>query len=471
MKTLEGLDMRTDEPELVAGALAGGALALARRFAAGSTMWCIAPQWPAHGRHIAVEFVHPVVVGKRALAAVNVEAPDPSGALRLLARPGDVLLAVSTADESSVNDVMRRSEAWGMTRFWLGAGPAPPPSGSAEHVIWIESADPAIAARSGDMVLLYHLLWELTHVVFEHPGLLEQPSECTDDVCITCSDEGVVAEVRIIHDETSVEVVAAGRTETIDASLVEPVEPGDLVLVHAGVALTTLTRRIRLFSERRTVSGEATGFLYPFIDSEERDSLGLVADLAASARSKIADSRELRAATIEQCDSEILQVTDSMSERFCRGGRLFAFGNGGSATDAEGIVELFGDPPWGRALPAMSLVDDLAVITALANDVGFDLVFSRQIMAFSRPDDIAIGFSTSGDSPNVLKALGEARTRRLLTVGLAGYEGGAMAASDAVDHCFVVRSESVHRIQEAQNSIVLRLWESVQRCLDERCAQ
>jgi hydrogenase maturation factor len=240
MTTLQGLDAHTDEPARVAGALAGGALSLARCFAVGSTMWCIAPQWPAHGRHIAVEFVHPVVVGKRALAAVCVEATDLSAALRLLARPGDVLLAVGSADEPGVNDVMRRSEAWGLTRFWLGAGPSPPRSGFAEHVIWIESADPAIAARSGDMVLLYHLLWELTHVVFEHPGLLAQVPDCKDDVCITCSDEGVVAEVRIVHEETRVEVVAAGRTETIDASLVEPIEPGDLVLVHAGVALTTL---------------------------------------------------------------------------------------------------------------------------------------------------------------------------------------------------------------------------------------
>ena len=219
------------------------------------------------------------------------------------------------------------------------------------------------------------------------------------------------------------------------------------------------------------MSSEATGFLYPFIDSEERDPLGLVADLAVSAQAKIADSRELRKATIEQCDSAILQVAERVSERFCRGGRLFAFGNGGSATDAEGIVELFRDPPSGVALPAMSLVDDRAVITALANDVGFDLVFSRQIIAFSRPDDIAIGFSTSGDSRNVLTAFGEARTRRLLTIGLAGYAGGAMAASDDVDHCFVVRSESVHRIQEVQNAVVLRLWETVQRCLGERSVQ
>jgi D-sedoheptulose 7-phosphate isomerase len=115
----------------------------------------------------------------------------------------------------------------------------------------------------------------------------------------------------------------------------------------------------------------------------------------------------------------------------------------------------------------MSLVDDRAVLTALANDVGFDLVFARQIIAHARPGDIAMGFSTSGDSRNVLSALEEAARRRLLTVGLSGYEGGAMASSDLVDECLVVSSDSVHRIQEAQDALVLELWSVVQRCLQE----
>jgi hydrogenase maturation factor len=219
--------------------LAVASLALARRFAAGATMWCVAPQWPAHARHVAVEFVHPVIVGKRALPAVHVEAVDPAGALRLLARPGDVLLAVSTAEDALAAELLRRSEAWGLARLWLGAGPRPEP-GLADHVVWLEGADPAVAARSGDMVLLYHLLWELTHVVFEHPGLLEADTACTDEVCITCSDEGRVAEVSAVNGSTGAEVVVGGMTETVDVSLVEPVAAGDLVLVHAGVALSTL---------------------------------------------------------------------------------------------------------------------------------------------------------------------------------------------------------------------------------------
>jgi hydrogenase maturation factor len=219
--------------------LATASLSLARRFASGATMWCVAPRWPAHGRHVAVEFVHPVIVGKRALPAVHVEPTDAAAALRLLARPGDVLLVVSSASDALSVDLLCRAEAWGLTRLWLGAG-SRPANGRAEHVIWLEGVDPALATRSGDIVLLYHLLWELTHVVFEHPGLLEPEPACGDPVCITCSDEGRVAEVRVVHATGSAEVVVNGLVETIDASLVDPLTTGDLVLVHAGVAIATL---------------------------------------------------------------------------------------------------------------------------------------------------------------------------------------------------------------------------------------
>jgi hypothetical protein len=233
-----GRDTERSDPS---DALAAGALMLARRFASGATMWCLAPEWPAHGRHVAVEFVHPVIVGKRALPAVQVEEADATGVLRLLARPGDVLLVIGGAHDPHILDLMCRSEAWGLSGLWLGAG-ARPPAESCDHLIWLDAMDAEAAAYSGDVVLLYHLLWELTHVVFEHPGLLEADPHCEDEVCITCSDEGRVAEVRVVHDETNVEVVSGGRTETIDASLVEPLGPGDLLLVHAGVALTTLSR-------------------------------------------------------------------------------------------------------------------------------------------------------------------------------------------------------------------------------------
>jgi D-sedoheptulose 7-phosphate isomerase len=216
------------------------------------------------------------------------------------------------------------------------------------------------------------------------------------------------------------------------------------------------------------MSSEPTSFLYPFIESDERDSASLLADLAASARTKMAESGALRAATLTRCADELEQAGAAMAQRFADGGRLFAFGNGGSATDAEGTVDLFRAPRRGRSLPALSLVDDRAVLTALANDVGYELVFSRQLIAYAQAGDMAIGFSTSGDSPNMLRAFEEAARRRVLTIGLCGYEGAAMARSDAVEHCLVVRSESVHRIQEAQAALTLELWSLVQRHLGGR---
>ena len=213
------------------------------------------------------------------------------------------------------------------------------------------------------------------------------------------------------------------------------------------------------------MSTEPTGFLYPFIEAEERDGAALVAELARSARSKMADSRALRAATLHRCRDAIELAGAAMAACFGAGGRLLAFGNGGSATDADGTVDLFRHPPRGRPLPALSLVDDHAVLTALANDVGFELVFARQVIAHGQPGDIAMGISTSGGSVNMLRAFEEASGRGLLTVGLCGYEGAAMAVSDTVRHCLVVRSESVHRIQEAQDALILELWSAVQRHL------
>jgi D-sedoheptulose 7-phosphate isomerase len=209
-------------------------------------------------------------------------------------------------------------------------------------------------------------------------------------------------------------------------------------------------------------AAEPTGFLYPFIEAEERDADGLVRDLILSARSKIHESAALRAETLERCAEQVERAGAAMAERFARGGRLFSFGNGGSATDAQGTAELFRHPPHGSPLPALSLVDDQAVLTALSNDVGFELVFSRQLIAHAGARDMAVGFSTSGDSADMLRAFEEAVHRGLLTVGLCGYEGSGMAVSDAVHHCLVVRSESVHRTQEVQAALTLALWESVQ---------
>jgi hypothetical protein len=222
--------------------LADASLALARRFQAGATMWCVAPQWEPHAHHMAVEFVHPVIMGKRALPAFALTDQDVVGQARSSVRPGDTVIAVAAADDRGVREVMRRVPAWGATSVWIGSGKRPP-SGAADHVLWIDDANP-LAPATGRLVIMYHLLWELTHVCFEHSGLLTEPSaaDCTDEVCVTCSDEGRLAEV--ILAPTSAYGDALVRTATgeerIDVTLVAPVTPGDLVLVHAGSAITRL---------------------------------------------------------------------------------------------------------------------------------------------------------------------------------------------------------------------------------------
>jgi D-sedoheptulose 7-phosphate isomerase len=216
--------------------------------------------------------------------------------------------------------------------------------------------------------------------------------------------------------------------------------------------------------------GASSAFLYPFIDADERDPSSLLADLAASARSKARESAALQQATLAACADQITACAAAMAGRFAAGGRLYAFGNGGSSTDCATFAALFARPPEARPrgyrpLPALNLAADQAVVTALGNDVGFDLVFSRQLIAHSSQRDIAVAFSTSGSSRDLMTALREASGRGLLTVGFAGYDGGEMARSDAVGYCFVVQSQSVHRIQESQALLGYQLWLSVQRSL------
>ena len=211
---------------------------------------------------------------------------------------------------------------------------------------------------------------------------------------------------------------------------------------------------------------ETTDFLYPFIEGDETDAETLLEDLARSATAKWRQSSKLREATLSQVEAQLQATAAAMSERFAAGGRLFTFGNGGSATDAEAVAHLYTQPPWGRALPARSLAEDQAVMTALGNDVGFELVFSRQLIAHGRAHDIAMGFSTSGNSDNLMRAFAEARKQGMLTVGIAGTDGGRMAAEGSpVERCFVVRSDSVHRIQESQAALNNALWAAVQAAL------
>jgi hypothetical protein len=223
--------------------LAAASLVLARRFAAGATLWCLAPTWEPHAQHDAVEFVHPVIVGTKALPAVAITGPDLVSTVRVSVRPGDLVLAVAAADDAAVRSVMRRAPAWGATTVWIGSGDRPT-AGAADHVLWIDDPDPRLPATGG-FVLLYHLLWELTHVCFEHPGLLAPATpECTDEVCITCSDEGRLGEVVAAGADGMARVRTGGGEEQVATMLVDPVEPGDLLLVHAGLAISKIDEEV-----------------------------------------------------------------------------------------------------------------------------------------------------------------------------------------------------------------------------------
>lgn len=207
--------------------------------------------------------------------------------------------------------------------------------------------------------------------------------------------------------------------------------------------------------------------LYPFLYSGTSDVEAVLADVSRSTTEKTEEITRLRAAVLELYRDRLIDCATAMARSFAAGGRLFTFGNGGSSTDAQAVAELFQNPgKAGRALTAMSLTTDVAVLTALSNDVSFDVVFARSLAANGRAGDIAMGLSTSGGSANVLRGFDEATRRGMLTVGLAGYDGGKMAEAETIDHLFVMPSASVHRIQEAQTTTYNVLWELTMLVLD-----
>ncbi|HEY4795644.1 MAG TPA: HypC/HybG/HupF family hydrogenase formation chaperone [Mycobacterium sp.] len=225
----------------LAADLASAAFTLAKRFAAGATMWSIAPSWEPHALHIAVEFVHPVIMGKRALPAVALTGPNLIDLVRVSVRPGDIVIGVGAAADLELRSVMRRSPAWGATTMWIGSGERPA-AGAADHVLWLDDPDPRVPATGG-FVLFYHLLWELTHVCFEHSGLLKP--DCAEEVCVTCSDEGRIGEVVAPSADGMAAVRTARGVESVATALIDPVVAGELVLVHAGTAIS------RIEEERR----------------------------------------------------------------------------------------------------------------------------------------------------------------------------------------------------------------------------
>ncbi|MEU4312671.1 HypC/HybG/HupF family hydrogenase formation chaperone [Nocardia sp. NPDC024068] len=217
--------------------LAGAALALARWFTAGATLWCVAPRWEPHAQHIALEFLHPVVAGTPALPAAALTGPALVDTARVSARAGDIVLAVAASDEAEVRSLVTRGPAWGVHTIWIGSGPHPG-AVAADHLLWLDDPDPRISSR-GDFVLLYHVLWELTVRCFDHPALMRPEAESPSAATVH-PDLGQLGEVVTPLGDGTARVRTATGTETVATSFVEPVHVGDLVLVHAGMAVSAV---------------------------------------------------------------------------------------------------------------------------------------------------------------------------------------------------------------------------------------
>lgn len=203
---------------------------------------------------------------------------------------------------------------------------------------------------------------------------------------------------------------------------------------------------------------------YPFLFEGGAVSKGeVLAQVQHSTLAKCHEVVELRRATLARSGMQIVAAGKAMVQAFEAGATLLAFGNGGSSTDAQDLVAELIHPPFPDRfpLPALALTHDCAVITALGNDVGFETIFARQIIAFGRGGDIAFGISTSGSSANMLLAFEQAKKQGLLTIALTGYDGGKMAHSSCVDMCIVVPGDHIPRIQEAQATVYHALLDVV----------
>jgi D-sedoheptulose 7-phosphate isomerase len=387
--------------------------------------------------HAAVEFMHPVIVGKRALPAL---APtnDPSAASSpsRLFRGDDIALGLVHGTEGGVvAEFLADARRRGLLTISLGpAGAAP----DADYSFAVPSSDPHVVQEVQETT--YHVLWELVHVFFEHPGLL-------DEACITCGDVAVEARVVAVRNGTAV-IEKDGAREEVAVELVDAVGVGDRVLCHAGVALEKLP------PAPEETADDPSGFLYPFLSSGEKDLDPVLADVQASTLQKGADVIELRKAVdvdaVERC-------AQAVRERLEGGGRVISFGNGGSSTDAQDSAVDLLDRGW----PALALNNDVATVTAVGNDVGFDKVFARQLIPLARAEDVALAISTSGSSANVIAGLEEAHARGMLTVGITGYDGGRMAELDWLDHLFIARSDYIPRLQEVHATVYHLLIDAV----------
>jgi len=361
---------------------------MAERFARGGRLIALgaSPAAASDAHHVAVEFVHPVIVGKRALPARSLTRAggDLISQLALSARADDIVIAFAAEDADAAETaraiaLARRRGCLTIAFSQVGAEWEFEPPGDDASV------------RQELVETLYHVLWELVHVFFDHRGLLAG------------------RDARDVHD--------------------------------AG----------------------ASSFLYPFLAEREHELEPLVENVRRSALMKAGEIDALRVQTLAGNRGVLLAAATALRESFERGGKLLAIGNGGSATDAMDLVADFLAPgAAGKPRPAIDLTEDAGILTAIANDIGVEAIFSRQVIAHGAPGDALLALSASGDSPNVIAALGQARAQGLSTIALVGYDGGRVSCEGLADHVVITRSEHIPRIQEAQASAYHALRELVE---------
>ncbi len=221
-----------------------------------------------------------------------------------------------------------------------------------------------------------------------------------------------------------------------------------------------MTKAIENFSES----------FYPFLHESKKEPQELKAQLGFSLLEKVRESIEVKQKFFENNKDGILAASLAMARAFHSGRKLLVCGNGGSGTDAQHIAVEFMHPiTVGRkALPAICLNNDMAMVTAVANDVNFADVYVRQIIALGKPGDVLIAISTSGNSENLLHAFQTAQRMQLVTIGFAGDEGGKMQEmkeQDLIDFCFTVPTSSIHRIQESHVTLYHIMWDMVHEFL------
>ena len=361
--------------EAEAGRIAGLCHRLAERFLRGARLIAIgqSPAARSDVSHIAVEFVHPVIVGKRALPALGVTAAGgPIAAqLALLAQPADIVVAFVEAQEQREDIAGAIAAARQLGCLTVAFAPV-----GAEWECSPPGDDSFLAQEIVET--LYHVLWELVHVFFEHQGLLD-----------------------------------AGHGMT-----------------HAA---------------------GASSFLYPFLAREEHDLERVLDDVERSVITKAEEVTSLRVRSFDESAPALYAAARTLRGCFESRRALLVFGNGGSATDAMDAAADYRFPPMGwRPRQTVDLTEDSSILTAIANDIGPDAIFARQIIAYGRAGDVAMAFTTSGNSRNIIQALAEARRRSLGTIAFVGYDGGEIAARQLADHVILVPSQYIPRIQEAQ---------------------